>query len=442
MKLLQSVAWYPPHSMGGTEVYLVGLVAELNRLGIQSRVCVPAEDGHTTSYRHAGVEVLRYPVNANPRRAELKGLSPHDGFDVFVDILKQQDGAIYHQHSWTRGCGLFHLQAARERKMPTVVTVHVPGNLCLRGTMMRMGHVACQGPLDEKLCAACWLHSRGLSSPQAASWISALPLGVSKACWHLPGRLGNAMAARYLAHLKQQGLRQMIELSDRVVVVSQWLHDALVAAGAPQRKLFLSRHGLDPQWAHLSQEQADERSQVAENTLRLLYLGRWDPIKGIDIVVRAVTRLPKDVDVELVIHAVGTGRSEEEYRHRVQALAEGDSRVKILSPVSRDTLWQRMGDFDALVVPSQCLETGPLVVLEALSRGLFIIGSDLGGVAEWVVPENGLLVPAGDVEAWSEAVLRCHGDKQAGRCLRRTSRPLRSTRDVASEMYDLYEKLV
>ena len=40
--------------------------------------------------------------------------------------------------------------------------------------------------------------------------------------------------------------------------------------------------------------------------------------------------------------------------------------------------------YDALVVPSVCLETGPLVVLEAFAAGVPVIGSRLGGIAEMV----------------------------------------------------------
>ena len=53
---------------------------------------------------------------------------------------------------------------------------------------------------------------------------------------------------------------------------------------------------------------------------------------------------------------------------------------------------------DVLAVPSQWLETGPLVVLEAFAAGTPVIGSDLGGIRELVSDgRDGLLVPHDDV---------------------------------------------
>ena len=96
---------------------------------------------------------------------------------------------------------------------------------------------------------------------------------------------------------------------------------------------------------------------------------------------------------------------------------------------------------DALVVPSLWLETGPMVVLEAKAAGLPVIGSRLGGIAELVSePEDGMLVPPGNVAAWTEAIMAM--------VTRRTLRPrsgpkaeVRTMRHVARDMASLYEFL-
>src|SRR5207253_6388102 len=56
-------------------------------------------------------------------------------------------------------------------------------------------------------------------------------------------------------------------------------------------------------------------------------------------------------------------------------------------------------------VPSIWRENSPGVVIHALSQGLPVIGSDKGGIPELVHHNrNGLLVPAGDTDAWRRAL--------------------------------------
>jgi glycosyltransferase involved in cell wall biosynthesis len=61
-----------------------------------------------------------------------------------------------------------------------------------------------------------------------------------------------------------------------------------------------------------------------------------------------------------------------------------ESRIRWLQPVKPEAVVETIGKYDALVVPSVWLETGPLVVLEAFAAGVPVIGSRLGGIAEMV----------------------------------------------------------
>ena len=66
---------------------------------------------------------------------------------------------------------------------------------------------------------------------------------------------------------------------------------------------------------------------------------------------------------------------------------------------------ETIGKYDALLVPSVCLETGPLVVLEAFAAGVPVIGSRLGGIAEMVQDGmDGLLFEAGNSKDLADAV--------------------------------------
>jgi glycosyltransferase involved in cell wall biosynthesis len=80
-----------------------------------------------------------------------------------------------------------------------------------------------------------------------------------------------------------------------------------------------------------------------------------------------------------------------------------------------------------------------LVVLEAFAAGVPVIGSDLGGIAEWVTHEqDGLLVPEATGHAWRKALQRVASEPELLPRLRRAIQPPRSMREVAKEVHRIY----
>ncbi|QEN85702.1 glycosyltransferase family 4 protein [Labrys sp. KNU-23] len=436
--VVMATAWYPPYDLGGTEVYLEGLVQELALRGLKCAVLVPRAAGAPDRYEHRGVRVWTYPVELPQARQSGSSTRRHGRFDHFEALLRQNPRAIYHQHSWTTGCGLDHLRAARAQGLRTVLTFHVAGTVCLRGTLLRFGEVPCDGLVEEIRCGTCWAESRG--APRTAAWaIGRLPRTLAARAIQGRTRLATALSARALAIGKAQELDEAFELSDRLVAVCQWLADTLTRNGAPPDKLALSRHGLAASYlAEAKQAAAQKRSE--DTRLRLVYLGRWDRAKGIHVAVAALRSLRPETPVELSIHAIGAAE-DDGYEAEVRALAEDDPRIRFLPPLPRGDIAAALAVHDVLLVPSLWLETGPLVVLEAQAAGLYVLGSDLGGIAELLVGAGGgeLLRP-GSVPDWAKAIARLVARKCQGP-LPKFRGHLRSQADVADDMISLYASL-
>ena len=68
----------------------------------------------------------------------------------------------------------------------------------------------------------------------------------------------------------------------------------------------------------------------------------------------------------------------------LRRIASNDHRVRFLDAIPLGEIVSVLAQYDILVVPSQWLETGPLVVYEAFSAGIPVLGSRLGGIAELV----------------------------------------------------------
>src|SRR5438045_7628086 len=90
ISVLQASGWYPPTHLGGTEVYLTGLVRELHAFGVRSRVIAPLAPRIADGYQFEGTTVRTYAVNPRPTRAELRGKRPHAGFECFQQRLTEE----------------------------------------------------------------------------------------------------------------------------------------------------------------------------------------------------------------------------------------------------------------------------------------------------------------------------------------------------------------
>src|SRR5262249_49626069 len=160
------------------------------------------------------------------------------------------------------------------------------------------------------------------------------------------------------------------------------------------------------------------------------------------VLVNAFKRLPKAVPVELYILAVAAGTEGKKYREQVRRYAAGDQRIHFLPEAMDRGDMNVLLDLDALLVPSQWLETAPLGVLEAFAAGKPVIGCDLGGIRELVSHNhNGLLVPHDDVIAWTAAIARLATDPGLAEQLRQGIGPVRTMSDVACDMAALYHEL-
>ena len=139
---------------------------------------------------------------------------------------------------------------------------------------------------------------------------------------------------------------------------------------------------------------------------RLLFVGRLAPVKGLRVLLDAMTDLNDRVPgLHLVL--VGDGPD----RKLLEKVAEplGDL-VTFTGYLSQDEVARAMQGCDVFVLPSFA-EGVPVVLMEALASGKPVIATQVAGVGELV--ENGvsgLIVAPGDKDALSEAIVELAGD--------------------------------
>jgi len=146
---------------------------------------------------------------------------------------------------------------------------------------------------------------------------------------------------------------------------------------------------------------ADVPRRPIEAAPRALFIGRLVKYKGLDVLLRALERVP-----DLRLDIVGAGPEGPRLKTLTQALALAD-RVRFYGEYPDDDLPRRMAEADFLVLPSIAVEEMfGLVVLEAMAAGRPVITTAVPtGVREVNAPgETGLEVPVHDVRSLAEAL--------------------------------------
>lgn len=180
--------------------------------------------------------------------------------------------------------------------------------------------------------------------------------------------------------------------------ISESLRTAVRSTGGAPADSSVVHPGVGPLFT-----QADERPWTG----RLLYAGRLDPRKGIDVAIGSLASLSS-----ATLTVDGGGERAEEDRLRALAAASGVAdRVTFAGRSAREVLPRVFADHDAVLFPVTWPEPFGLVPLEAMAVGRPVVATGEGGSGEYLVDgENCLLVPAGDPDALATAVGRLAAD--------------------------------
>lgn len=435
MKILHLPYTYFPEPSGGTEVYVAGLARELAALGIES--CVAFADPQPPAcYEWEGVRVHRVEV-ASPRRPEIlfgAGMPEADeGYHALVAKLRPD---VIHVHAYTPALNGATAAQLRTTGKPLVITYHTPGVSCQRGTLMRFGNTVCDGAILVDRCSACLLQKAGLPRPLANA-LGEVPARLGRAVAAAGGRRGvwTALRMTELMSIRRRDNLAFFAAADVIVATSQWVRDVLVANGVPEERIVVSSQGVDA----TSAGRIPDRMGVRGGPLRIVVLARLDPTKGVHILLEALRLVPS---LPVVVDVFGSDQGNSEYVAVLRAAAAADRRVQLRAPVARAGLAERLAAYDLMAVPSQTLETGPLVILEARAAGLPVIGSALPGIANSIRDGvDGMLVEADSAAAWAAALERVAFNADLLASWREAIEPPRTVTSVAQEMAELYREI-
>ncbi len=246
-------------------------------------------------------------------------------------------------------------------------------------------------------------------------WLSGVAGLALREAWDVPlvqmfhtlGRLKNSVArsaTEVEPEIRIEEEERIVRLADRIVAANV-VERAHLAwhYGAPAHRVAVIPCGVDTELFRPMPQHEAKALLALPPEPTLLYVGRLQPIKGLETLLEAMTAL--DGAARLVI--VGGDQDEpenghaEHLRRRVDVLGLG-ARVSFLGAQPQERLRLLYAAADATVMPSY-YESFGMVALEAMACGSPVIASRVGGLTTTVRDGvTGFLVPEGDAGALAE----------------------------------------
>ncbi|MEW6754418.1 MAG: glycosyltransferase family 4 protein [Candidatus Latescibacterota bacterium] len=237
----------------------------------------------------------------------------------------------------------------------------------------------------------------------------------------------------------EHGLRTPAQVQvDAAVVVSQSLLEAYAAAGFDMGRAAVIPSGVPASWIAA---RVPQHPGPGHTPTRLLYAGRLEAAKGTDVVLAAVEELVRGgVRVTLDLAGRGVPEYTRELERRVRR-AGLEGCVRFLGFVEREKLLGSYGAYHILLFATPLFEGLPMTVVEAMSQGLVVVASRVGGAAELIDSgRNGLLVRPADPGDMARAVRRLVGDPEWAQALAREATQTVHRRHTFERMLDQYEE--
>lgn len=391
---------------GGMNVYVQMLTRRLGRLGIHVDVFTRSQDEHVPHVLHDlgyGNRVVHVPAGPEIPLPKQE-LAEH--IPTFVDGILDfaaKKGCVYdliHSHYWMSGMAALELKTIWDAPV-----VHM-------------------------------YHTLGLMKQRVAQ---------------------NAEEAEGAYRVK--GEREVLMMSDRIVAATQaelaqlqWLYHA------NPDKISIIPPGVDLRHFYpIPPDEAKEFVGIPKNDRMLLFVGRIEPLKGIDTLIKSIAMIHQkgllDKHCCMCLSIIGgdpnaDGENMTEEMARLKSMSEehglGDF-VTFLGQRGQDSLPYYYSASEAVIMPSH-YESFGMVALEAMACGTPVIASEVGGLA-FLVQDGvtGFHFPAQDPEALSQRLMTLIEDEPLRRSMSRQAANVAKDygwKKIASRMVELYEDVL
>jgi D-inositol-3-phosphate glycosyltransferase len=357
---------------GGMNVYVHQLTRTLGKMGVRVDVFTRSQDEHVPHVLHdLGYHNRVVHIPAGPEiplpKAELERYIPKfvQGIEAFAES-KNIHYDLIHSHYWMSGIAAIEL--SENWNIPFIQMFH---------TLVLMKNRIARSPQEK----------------EGEYRIIGEKKVISKA---------NRIIAATLAEKSQL----------------EFLYEA------PSSKIAVIPPGVDTHHFYpIAKDEAKEVAGVPEDTHTILFVGRIEPLKGIDLLIKAISIIQKNEQLQccphnlIIIGGEPNVKAEEmnvEMAH-LQDMVENlgiENFVIFLGKQDQQMLPYYYSAAEVVVMPSH-YESFGMVALEAMACGTPVIASQVGGLAFLVRDgETGFVVPGNDAEKLANRLVELIKNKE------------------------------
>ncbi|OGI26518.1 MAG: hypothetical protein A2287_08880 [Candidatus Melainabacteria bacterium RIFOXYA12_FULL_32_12] len=291
------------------------------------------------------------------------------------------------------------LNACYKNNIPVVMTLHGPQLMCPSVKMMYKSEAYC----SDKLC------------------ISGNPIHcIANRC------LDNSLI-KSIGITSEFVFRKIHGLYNRIsgfICPSNAILELARMSGISEDKLFLVNNFVD--------KSLFNNEVHSQNEGYFLFVGRLSREKGAHYLVKAMSKLPKDVK----LHIVGTGQEEDNLKAQSLNLPN----VEFLGFKSGNELQNEYKNCIATVIPCDWFENFPTTIIESFTYGKPVIGSRIGGIPEMIDDGiNGITFEPRNIDELAQAIYKFHINNELA-CKMGENGRLKAEKHYTPDTY--YSKLI
>lgn len=436
MKIILCLNHFLPFHVAGTEIYVWALSKQLQSMGCDIVVLIPnynSEMSACTEYE--GIKVFGYAEPSIIDRELITGQRVADGLTHFITYINAEKPDIVHFHeiAGSNGITVAHLEAAKATRAKVIFTIHLANATCRAGTLMLETKKLCDGLILEGRCSYCTLIHRTKSKFKASvltrTGLVLSSFGMDSVKWQNP--IGTALS--YPSQIKRlkRDLGRIVAACDKIIPLTEWYHNILRINGVPLEKMHIISQALPS-----APKPFTKYYQKKNLPVKLVFVGRIDPLKGIQLLVDVIKKFTSR---QLQVDVYGNVIDNTFYDKCKEATASFPN-MQWKGKLKKEKVIETIQEYDALILPSMFSEMSPLVIQEAFAAGIPVIGSNVYGIAEQVKDGvNGLLFQFGNVSSLAQTLQKLISNPELLNELSSNIKPVCFFKEVADATMKVYE---
>jgi teichuronic acid biosynthesis glycosyltransferase TuaC len=158
-------------------------------------------------------------------------------------------------------------------------------------------------------------------------------------------------------------------------------------------------------------------SSTKRGVYTILGVGRLVPSKGFQILLEAFSKFNQSIDQPARLILIGDGQTRTSLTEQAEKLGI-QSQVDFVGSVKQEELVSYFQTADVFCLPSY-MEGFPCVVVEAMACGKPVVATTVGGIAEVVDSQSGILIEPGNAQTLCEALIQARNRAWDGDSIRR-----------------------